>query len=287
MRKNDQSLYPTVSVVLAVYTEPLEYVQACIESVQAQSVTDFECIIVLDAASNTEAKEYVNKVCREDNRFRYTEHTSPRGLAVCRNEAIRVSYGTYIALMDADDIMNPQRLARQQVYLEEHRLDGVFSYLQYIDEVGGDLHTFTPKLISSLLDNLFQRHCFAHPSGFFRAEVLKDNPYDESLARSQDLDLWLRLAQSRYQLDIVPELLLKYRLYPNDTVKKRIMRQRKYAKYGLLVAMKHRKNFWRLPQYWLFCLRRFCYWLVTHAPLFILKPLLRLKHRLTHQQNNS
>jgi len=278
---------PLVTVILSVYQESLSHLDTALQSIVAQTHFDFECIIIIDDPENTSAIEYVKNLSLKDTRFRYLVHKKSRGLAVCRNEAIQQATGRYVALMDADDIMKENRLARQLDYCELHEVDGVFSHAMYIDEDGKEMNAFTPEPVESLPHDIFKRHMFVHPTGFFKTELLQANPYDESLQRSQDLELWLRLVRLGYKLAIVPEILLMYRLYPNASLEKRIKRQRGYSKYGLQVALGQFKFFWRYIVYYRFLVSRLLYWCVTHLPSWLLKPTLQLKTWSADQKNTS
>jgi len=109
---------PKVSVIMPVYNTET-YVAQAIESILAQTFTDFEFIIV-DDGSTDRTPAILDAFSRSDNRVRIIHNPVNRGPAACRNIGLNNSSGEYIALMDADDISKPERLAKQSAYLHNH-----------------------------------------------------------------------------------------------------------------------------------------------------------------------
>lgn len=272
-----QKQQPKISVLMACFREPVTFVREAIESVLGQTNADFEFIVVLDDPENQEIVALLDAYAKKDNRIRVIRHDKARGLAAARNTGITAARGEYIALMDADDIMLSNRLERQFVWLTTHDCDIVFAQTDYISETGERLGTFAPVFHPEhITREIFLRHLFAHPTAFAKRAVF-DERYDEQFMRSQDLDLWLRLMKRDIRFDIVPEVLLKYRLYRNETVEKRIARQRGYAHYGFKVALKHVKNFWASPFFWLFFFKRLGYAAILLVPQSVLALVVRTK----------
>lgn len=112
---------PVVSVVLIFY-EDERFLPEAIESVLAQSYTDWELILADDGSqdgSTAIARRYADA---HPSRIRYTEHPghANRGASATRNLGIRHARGRYVALMDSDDVWCPEKLAEQVALLDEH-----------------------------------------------------------------------------------------------------------------------------------------------------------------------
>lgn len=106
---------PAISVILPAYRAAATLAEA-VASVQAQSRTDWELIIVNDASSD-ETGEVAERLAAADPRIRIFHLTQNAGAAVARNTAIRAALGRYIAFLDADDLWLPQKLERQIAFM--------------------------------------------------------------------------------------------------------------------------------------------------------------------------
>jgi glycosyltransferase involved in cell wall biosynthesis len=100
---------PEISVIMANYN-CAPYLNDAIRSVQNQQLQNIE-IIVSDDASSDQSVDIVTGLMAEDFRIRLLRNDHNRGPAAARNRAIDVAAGEWIAIMDSDDLMHPQRLA--------------------------------------------------------------------------------------------------------------------------------------------------------------------------------
>lgn len=107
---------PAISVIMAAYNGAGLIVET-LESVKAQSFTDFEVIIVDDCSTDDTLA-----VARgfDDPRIRVIAADSNQGVVAARNRAVAEARGRYIATLDHDDLCHPERFARQVAYLESH-----------------------------------------------------------------------------------------------------------------------------------------------------------------------
>lgn len=107
---------PRVTVLMTLYNKG-PYVEEAIQSVLAQTYTDFE-LLVVDDASTDGGLEKVKAI--KDHRIRILETTVNGGRASAANRGYDAALGAYIAPLDADDIMLPERLAKQVAYMDGH-----------------------------------------------------------------------------------------------------------------------------------------------------------------------
>lgn len=107
---------PLVSVVMPAY-KTAGYIRASIDSILAQTFTDFELVVVDDCSPDDTAE-----ICRSytDPRIRLVTLAQNRGLAGARNAGMEVARGELIAFLDSDDIAVPERLALQVDYFARH-----------------------------------------------------------------------------------------------------------------------------------------------------------------------
>src|SRR6476660_8120063 len=108
---------PTVSVGLPVAKEPINYIREAIRSVQNQSITDWELIVIADGSPDA-TRNYLTSLT--DPRIRVFLRRTSLGLSARLNEIADLAQGEFLARMDADDIMYPTRLEHQITVLRDH-----------------------------------------------------------------------------------------------------------------------------------------------------------------------
>lgn len=170
---------------------PFHFTEA-IRSVFAQEHRHWELILIGDGAN-----ERLVKLAKaiEDPRVRLVGHKRSAGLATRLNEIASLASGEFLFRMDADDMMHPSRVRIQAGLLaERHDVDFVASTAYTIDEdsrvVGLCRHREPPRTPAGFL----WATPFVHPSVAGRRSWFQLHPYDEDLARCQDMDLWLSTA---------------------------------------------------------------------------------------------
>ncbi len=200
---------PLVSFVMPVHNAA-PYVGAAIRSVLAQTIPDFELIVVNDASTDDSADAIA--ACR-DPRMHCRRSDSQMNAAGARNLAMEHARGEFIAFLDADDIAMPDRLECQISALRSHTGAGIAaSLITSIDERGrslgrGFVKPWKPDEIAPVL--LFE-NCLALSSVTARKAVLK--PFRAPFAPAEDYDLWMRLATETQSL-IIPRELTQYRTH--------------------------------------------------------------------------
>lgn len=107
---------PAVSVIMPTYNGAA-LLGETIASLQAQSFTDFE-VLVIDDCSTDDTRAILRTIT--DTRFRITESASNQGPVRARNAVAAMARGRYIAGLDQDDLCHPDRLGRQVAYLDAH-----------------------------------------------------------------------------------------------------------------------------------------------------------------------
>ena len=107
---------PLVSVVMPVYNRE-RYVGAAIESILAQTFTDFEFIIV-DDGSTDHSVDVIKRF--PDPRIRLIQMPKNQGISAARNAGNELARGEFIAVMDSDDIALPRRLEKEVSYMRKH-----------------------------------------------------------------------------------------------------------------------------------------------------------------------
>lgn len=163
---------------------------AAIQSVFAQTHDDWELLLV-DDGSRDGSLEIAKSV--SDPRVSVHSDGVNRGLPYRLNQIAQLARGEYLARMDADDLMHPQRLAAQVVFLDAHpEVDLVDTAIYSMEEGGRFIGVrgcgkFQPTPEATLRSSLLH-----HPTVMGRPAWFRRNPYDPQYKRSQDRELWSR-----------------------------------------------------------------------------------------------
>lgn len=216
---------PLVSVIIPCHNAAA-YLAEAIESALAQTYPVIEVVVIDDASTDGSydiAQKYVPRIKLLHNR-----HNRER--AWSRNRAIAESIGEHIALLDADDVWLPQKLARQVAFLDEHPEIGlVYAKAEYIDEKSErvqrrneygwppiDGQMIAPAGESTLLLSWNRIPCL---TAVFRRTIFdREGPFDETdwLQGVEDYDLWLRISD-HHAIGFIDETLARYRIHDKQT----------------------------------------------------------------------
>jgi glycosyltransferase involved in cell wall biosynthesis len=212
-----------------------------IESVLAQTFRDFEFIIV-DFGSTDNSKAIVSSYAAEDSRIHL--HEIPNcGLADARNAGCSRARGKYIAVMDADDVCLPARLALEVDFMEKNPQVGVMGgATEWIDGAGGSLGIRSfPVDDRDIKSTLLTSFPFCHPTMLVRAEAFcQVGGYRTPFVFAQDYDLGLRISE-RFACANLSEVVLKYRIHPSQ-VSLRKQTQQTLCKLAAQASAASRKN---------------------------------------------
>ena len=208
---------PAVSVIMAAYNGA-DLLPATIASLQAQTFTDFEVIIV-DDCSTDDTRAVLRAI--DDPRFHIIESTVNQGPVCARNTAVDHAHGRYLAGLDQDDLCRPTRFARQVAYLDAHPdtvvlgtgaafLDG-----EVISPAVRTTHS-TPALIEWLL---LIENPLVWSSIMVRADAASDPFTDPGHRYAEDFDLYHRMA-AKGRVARLDEDLVIYRRHAGGASKR-------------------------------------------------------------------
>lgn len=204
---------PRVSVVMTIHNAA-PFLRAAVDSVLEQSFGDFELVAIENGSSDGSDAILA---AYDDPRIRVFPHAANIGRTPALNDALRRARGALIAVLDADDIALPDRLARQTAYFDrrpETALLGGRHCALYVDGTLGP-PTGEPFDDVGLLEALAVGNPFCHSATMFpRAAAAAVGGYDETRIYGQDYALWIALSQ-RGPLAMLPGDPVTYlRLHP-------------------------------------------------------------------------
>ena len=205
---------PVVSVIM-VFHRDTRFLRRAIASVLGQTLTDLELVLV-DNGTGLSADALGG--LGGDARLRWVRLESNFGIAAGHNAGVAAARADFVALLDYDDLMLPHRLARQvELLCARPGLGLVGAGAATIDE-----NDRTVGREFCLIDEQAHRVYSAYHSGAImpsfagRTEVFRTFAYRPAFRWSSDFDFVSRAAE-RYAISAVPEVLLHYRRYPDQT----------------------------------------------------------------------
>ena len=216
-----------ISVIMPIYKTKVEHLRLAIQSVLAQSFSDFEFIILNDSPQDKRLKEIVDSFA--DNRIKYFENEVNLGIAKSYNKLLDLAKGKYIALMNHDDEMKKERLKKQYEFLEKNSDVGlVGTAYKKFGEVNRFKNILCPKSHDEILAMFLFKSPVHHPTIMMRGDIIKkyNIRYNEEFISLNDRQLcWEFSKYSR--VSNLDEVLYKYRFHPDMTSKKMKMDIRK------------------------------------------------------------
>jgi len=197
---------------MPVYRPVPEYLAEAIESVLAQTLPDWELVIVEDP-SDQPGRPIVERY--PDPRIRYFLNAERTGLARQHNRAVTEARAPLIARFDADDICEHDRLDKQVAWLDKHPdVDIVASHLRIIDAAGRPIGLRTyPQSHEAIVRAMHRFNPISGSNAMFRRSVVDNiGGWREGSERpAQDYEWYSRAASRGHRFAILPEPLVRYR----------------------------------------------------------------------------
>lgn len=170
---------PLFSIIIPTYARP-DLLREAIGSVLAQTVEDFECLVVDDASPSP-------VMVKDDRRVRVIHRSKNGGPAAARNTGLRAATGQYVTFLDDDDLYTPDRLA---IALEGLKHAGLATcWMRYLDAPPGGNRILDERASETILDGLTPN------VGTAVVERAVISPFDEQFMAAEDIEWWLRMAQ--------------------------------------------------------------------------------------------
>ena len=199
-------MHELVSIITPSYNTAA-FIADTIRSVQAQSYTNWEMIIVDDCS--TDNTDVVVRGYLSDTRIKYLKNEINSGAAASRNRALREAKGRWIAFLDSDDLWLPDKLQKQIEFMEDSGYH--FSYTQYeeIDEYSKTLVVIVtgPKHITRFgMNNYCWPGCLTVMYDVETVGLIKI----ADIKKNNDYAMWLKVCK-KADCHLLEETLAQYR----------------------------------------------------------------------------
>jgi glycosyltransferase involved in cell wall biosynthesis len=217
--------------VLTAVRDGLPYLDRAVESIQDQTFTDWEWILVDDGSTDGTGAR-LSELARREPRLRVFTRP-PLGLVSALNHGLAIASAPIVARMDADDIAHPERLAAQWAHLDAH--PEVVACDTQVELLGGERNLGMRVYVdwvnghrgpAAIAADLFVESPLVHPAVAFRTAAVRALGGYRAGDFPEDYDLWLRLHRTGALLDKVPRVLLSWR----DTPQRLSRRDRRYRR---------------------------------------------------------
>ena len=196
---------PLVSIIIPTYNQAA-YLPAALDSALQQTYSSIEIIVIDDGSSDmTDAIGKLYKL--KDPRIHWIEQSN-QGAAAARNRGIALAQGEYICLLDSDDLMHKERIAKQYAVFQSHpSVDIVHTAVEVINSKGEHLCQMRGENVSppDFLALMFFRNQLPTSSVIMaKSHCLKEHPYNPTIRHAEDYELMLHLAHlfHFYYLDL-------------------------------------------------------------------------------------
>lgn len=198
-----------VSIITPSYNS-VRYISECVESVLAQTYTNWEMIIV-DDCSEDDSKQLITALSSNDIRIKTIFLDSNIGAAEARNIALAKAKGQYIAFLDSDDLWEPHKLERQISFMNKNNIAFSYTTYQSISEDGLNViniikapkemtyYSYLKNTIIGCLTVIINREKVGH----FEMPNVRS---------SHDMALWLLILKRGFSAYGLDENLAKYRI---------------------------------------------------------------------------
>ncbi|MBE6295041.1 MAG: glycosyltransferase [Oscillospiraceae bacterium] len=214
-----------VSIILPVYNAK-EYIKDCIDSILAQTYQNFELIIGDDASTDNSidiCKQYDNPKIR----IIKCEHNYIR---TC-NTLLKFCNGDYIARMDADDIMLPNRIQKQVEILEKDKSLSLCCSNRLIIGTDERRDMWVENYVDDFILRLFCGNFIPHSTVMIRTSFLRNLgiKYKSEYPYAEDYKMWSDIAMNGGTIYAIKEPLIKYRIHDSSISMQNMLKQKETA----------------------------------------------------------
>jgi GT2 family glycosyltransferase len=207
---------PQFSIITPVYNPPPRALRAAIRSVQNQTLSAWELILVDDRSSDPEILPILHAAARADARIRVIERRENGGISAASNEAVTAARGEFIALLDHDDLLSPDALeAMAEAIQREPDADYLYSDEDRVTERGVHFGLFEKPDWSP--ERLRHQNFACHLSVMRTSRVREVGGFDSRYDGAQDHDLILRVTERARRIVHVPQCLYSWRIVSGST----------------------------------------------------------------------
>ncbi|MBK6744375.1 MAG: glycosyltransferase [Hydrogenophilales bacterium] len=220
-RVRAKSSLPLISILVPVYNTDESMLRAMLDSVLCQVYPNWELCIVDDGSTEARIRKLLKQYARRDRRIRLHFGKQNRGVSHASNQALAKAKGSFVVLLDHDDMLEPQALFRVAEAVADNDPDMLYSDEVLVGADGASVQHFIFRPMFSP-EYLRSHPYIVHLVGFKTTLLRQLGGFDESLRISQDYDLILRASEQAGCIVHIPEILYRWRIHAGSAGHARI-----------------------------------------------------------------
>lgn len=234
-----------ISIIMAAYNAENTIGQA-ITSVIQQTYADFELIIINDCSTDRTV-DVINEFIKKDARIRLINNSKNMGVSYTRKHGLNEAEGSWIAILDSDDLWLPEKLAKQVEFQKKTNADLLYTGSGFMNVDGKQINwkLNVPEVIT--YRQLLKQNILSNSSALVRKD-LYEKYYAVGDDMHEDFAIWLQILRNGIKAYGINEPLLIYRLddksKSGNKLKAAMMNWNTYRYIGLNVLEAAYYEFW-------------------------------------------
>lgn len=202
---------PLVSIITPLYNAE-KYITATLKSIQNQTYTNWEHLIVNDLSTDT-SLQLVETFAKKDPRIKVVTLSRNSGAAYSRNKATEIATGAYISFLDADDLWHPEKLEKQLRFMQENEVAVSYTSYIHINEAGEPLGKRIKALPELPYKKQHSNNYIGNLTGIYKASEI-GKIIAPNIRKRQDWAVWLEaIKKSKRPALGLQEDLAYYRIH--------------------------------------------------------------------------
>ena len=217
-RKNETHLRdfcfrPLISIIMPVFNVHPKWLMLAIQSIEAQWYDNWELCITDDNSSNQETIEFLQSI--ENPKIKISYLPENQGISAASNQAVSITSGEYIALMDHDDELTPDALYEVVKAINDHGAEFIYSDEDKLSTNG----TFRePHFKPDYSPDMFLSQNYLSHLGVIKKSLMdKVGGFTVGLEGAQDYDLYLKVLEHTKKVTHIAKVLYHWRKIPGST----------------------------------------------------------------------
>ncbi len=204
---------PKISVIVPCYNYG-HFISETIDSVLAQTYSDYEIIIIDDGSNDGTTPQVIANEVKKNKRIKSITHMKNKGLSAARNSGIKNAKGIYILPLDSDDMIAPTYLEKTMALIIKENADLIYTHYKCF---GQRNHTcYMSNDTKAIKAKLPFRDCLPVCSLYKKDDWKAFKGYDENMIAAEDWNFWLHFAKTDKKIMLLNEPLFHYRTHKNS-----------------------------------------------------------------------
>jgi GT2 family glycosyltransferase len=224
---------PLISIIMPVYNVDPKWLNLAIASIKSQWYQNWELCIADDKSSNQETLDYLNNI--DDKRIKIHFAKENGNISVASNNALTMTKGSYIALMDNDDEITPNALFEVVKVINEYGSEFIYSDE---DKLEMDGSFSDPHFKPDFSPEMFHSQNYLSHFGVIKSSLIQQvNGFTVGLEGSQDFDLYLKILEHTDKIHHIQKVLYHWRKVPGSTAA--VFSDKSYAQDAGVTALEN------------------------------------------------